>query len=101
MLNLRGKRRTYSIDGVILRRPVDEDFKKLKQMLLLEEFEDKIRSDIRSHLDEQNVELEKAAVMPDDYALTHKISSKSGNPQQKRYHGSGNRENISRNTDDR
>ena len=32
--------------------------------------------------------------MADDYALTHKMSSKSGNPQQKRYHGSGNRENI-------
>ena len=29
------------------------------------------------------------------------MSSKSGNPQQKRYHGSGNRENISRNMDDR
>ena len=39
--------------------------------------------------------------MADDYALTHKMSSKSGNPQQKRYHGSGNRENISRNADDR
>ena len=37
--------------------------------------------------------------MADDYALTHKMSSKSGNPRQKRYHGSGNRENISRNTD--
>ena len=46
-------------------------------------------------------ELEKAAVMADDYALTHKMSSKSGNPQQKRFHGSGNRENISRNMDDR
>ena len=32
---------------------------------------------------------------------THKMSSKSGNPQQKRYHGSGNGENISRNMDDR
>ena len=30
-----------------------------------------------------------------------KMSSKSGNPQQKRYYGSGNRENISQNTDDR
>ena len=40
--------------------------------------------DIRSYLDEQKVEkLEKAAVMADDYALTHKINSKSGNPQQK------------------
>ena len=83
-------------------KEIGQDFKKLKQMVLLEEFKDKVRPDIRSHLDEQKVEeLEKAAVMADDYALTHKMSSKSGNPQQKRYHGSGNRENISRNIDDR
>ena len=83
-------------------KEIGQDFKKLKQMVLLEEFKDKVRPDIRSHLDEQKVEeLEKAAVMADDYALTHKMSSKSGNPQQKRFHGSGNRENISRNADDR
>ena len=83
-------------------KEIDQDFKKLKQMVLLEEFKDKVRPDIRSHLDEQKVEeLEKAAIMADDYALTHKMSSKSVNPQQKRYHGSGNRENISRNMDDR
>ena len=71
-------------------------------MVLHEKFKDMIRADIRSHLDEQKVEeLEKAAVMADDYALTHMMSSKSSNPQQKRYHGSGNRENISQNTDDR
>ena len=64
----------------------------------------KVWSDIRSHLHEQKVEeLEEAAVglMADDYALTHKMSSKSGNPQQKRYYGSGNRENISQNMDER
>ena len=44
---------------------------------------------------------EKAAVIADDYALTHKMSSKPGNSQQKRYYCSGNRENISQNTDDR
>ena len=83
-------------------KEIGQDFTKLKQMVLLEEFKDKVRPDIRSHLDEQKVEeLEKAAIMADDYALTHKMSSKSGNPQQKRYHGSGNRENISRNADDR
>ena len=71
-------------------------------MVLLEEFKDKALPDIRSHLDEQKVEeLEKAAIMADDYALTHKMSRKSGYPQQKRCHGSGNRENISRNMDDR
>ena len=83
-------------------KEIGQDFKKLKQMVLLEEFKDKVRPDIRSHLDEQKVEeLEKAAIMADDYALTHKMSSKSGNPQQKKYHGSGNRENLSRNVDDR
>ena len=71
-------------------------------MVLLEEFKDKVRPHIRSHLDEQKVqELGKAAVMADDYALIHKMSSKSGIDQQKRYYGSGNRENISQNTDDR
>ena len=45
-------------------------------------------------------ELEKAAAMADDYALKHKMS-KFGNPQHKRYYGSSNRENISRNMDDR
>ena len=83
-------------------KEIGQDFKKLKQMVLLEQFKDKVRPDIRSHLDEQKVEeLEKAAIMADDYALTHKMSGKSGNPQQKRYHGSGNRENISQNMDDR
>ena len=85
-------------------KEIGQDFKKLKQMVLLEEFKDKVRPDIRSHLDEQKVEeLEKAAIMADDYALTHKMSSKSlsRNPQQKRYNGSGNRKNISRNMDDR
>ena len=45
-------------------------------------------------------ELEKAAVMADDYALTHKLSSNSGNPKQQRFNGSSNVENISRNMDD-
>ena len=71
-------------------KEVGQDFEKLKQMVLLEEFKDKVRNDIR-----KVEELEKAAVMADDYALTHKMSSKFGNPEQKSYHGLGNRENIS------
>ena len=48
-------------------KEIGQDFKKLKQMVLLEEFKDKVRPDIRSHLDEQKVEeLEKAAIMADD-----------------------------------
>ena len=48
-------------------------------MVLLEEFKDKVRPDIRSHLDEQKVEeLEKAAIMADDYALTLVTLSRKG-----------------------
>ena len=63
-------------------KEVGQDFKKLKQMVLLEEFKNKVRPDIGSQLDKQKLEeLEKAAVMADDFALTHKMSSKCGNPQ--------------------
>ena len=51
MLNLRGKKRTWCHS-----KKVGQDFEKLKQMVLLEEFKDKVRPDIRSHLDEQKVE---------------------------------------------
>ena len=65
-------------------KEVGKDFEKLKQMVLLKEFKDKVRPDIRSDLDEQKVrELEKAAVMADDHALTHNIRSKSKNKLQK------------------
>ena len=73
--DLRGKRRICSLDVVILRRlfktlKTNENF---EQMVLLTEFKAKVRSDIRSHLDEQKVEEpEKAEIMADDYALTHK-----------------------------
>ena len=64
MLNLRGKRRTCLVDGVILRRYVKT---MLKQMILVEEFKDKVRPDISSHLDKQKVEeLAKAAIMAGD-----------------------------------
>ena len=65
-------------------KEIGQDFKKLKQMVLLEEFKDKVRPDIRSHLDEQKVEeLEKAAIMADDYALTHKMSISLVTPSRK------------------
>ena len=65
-------------------KKVGQEVEKLKQIIILEEFKDKVWPDIRSHLDEQKVEeLEKAAVMADDCALAHKMSSKSVNPQQK------------------
>ena len=71
-------------------------------MVLLEEFKDKVQPDIRSHLDEQKMEeLEKAAIMADDYALTHKMSSKSGTLSRKGTMVQVIEKKISRNMDDR
>ena len=60
-------------DRWCMSKHVDNEFDNLKQLVLLEEFKRCVITDIRTHLDEQNVkDLENAAVMADDYALTHK-----------------------------
>ena len=54
-------------------RKVGADFKKLRQVILIEEFKRCVHDDIKTYLDEQKVEnLAKAAAYADDYALTHK-----------------------------
>ena len=54
---------------------IGSDHEKLRQLMLVEEFKRCINSDIKSFLDEKQVEtLEAAARLADDYALTHKVS---------------------------
>ena len=56
-------------------KKIGSDHEKLRQLMLVEEFKRWINSDIKSFLDEKQVEtLEAAARLADDYALTHKIS---------------------------
>ena len=52
-----------------------DDYDKLKQLVLVEEFKLGVSAEIRVHLDEQKVtDLKSAAMLADDYALTHKKS---------------------------
>ena len=56
-------------------KKIGSDHEKLRQLMLVEEFKKCINSDIKSFLDEKQVEtLEAAARLADDYALTHKVS---------------------------
>ena len=70
-------------------REVGTDFEKLRQVILIEEFQRCVRDDIKTYLDEQKVEnLAKAAAYVDDYALTHKSTfntSRSFGPAKKSY----------------
>ena len=56
-------------------KKIDSDHEKLRQLMLVEEFKRCINSDIKSFLDEKQVEtLEAAARLADDFALTYKVS---------------------------
>ena len=56
-------------------KKIGSDHEKLRQLMLVEEFKRYINSDIKSILDEKQVEtLEAAARLADDYALKHKVS---------------------------
>ena len=55
-------------------KKIDQNYDKLRQLVLVEEFK-RIQSDVKTFLDEKQVEtLEEAARLADDYYLTHKVS---------------------------
>ena len=59
-------------------KKVGSDHAKLRQLMLVEEFKRCINSDVKAFLNEREVEnLETAARLADDYALTHKALSTS------------------------
>ena len=54
-------------------KEVGRDFDKLCQLILLEEFKGSLPPQVKTYLDERKVEnLHQAAIMVDDYSLTHK-----------------------------
>ena len=74
-------------------KKIGSDYPKLRQLMLVEEFKRCINSDVKSFLDEREVEtLEKAARLADDYTLTHKVSFVSkANPRKPFYPTSGHK----------
>ena len=74
-------------------KKIGSDYPKLRQLMLVEEFKRCINSDVKSFLDEKEVEtLEKAARLADDYTLTHKVSFVSkANPRKAFYPPSGHK----------
>ena len=56
-------------------KKIDQNYDKLRQLVLVEEFKRCIQSDVKAFLDDKQVEtLEEAARLADDYYLTHKVS---------------------------
>ena len=66
-------------------KEVVKDFEKLRQLILVEEFKSCLPSNIKTYIDEQKADsLQQAAVLADDYSLTHHGSfATSGGSQNK------------------
>ena len=61
------------------------DFDNLRQLIILEEFKSCLPESVKAHLEEQQVrEVHRAAVLADDYVLTHKTSFNQKNESGKR-----------------
>ena len=57
---------------------VKEEFKNLKEVVVLEEFKKSVSFGVRSHLDDHKVrDVQSAALMADEYELTHKHDNRS------------------------
>ena len=85
------------LDRWLSSKNVNEDFKQLRQLILIERFKECIHANIKTHLDERDINnLEDAATTADDYALTHRLSTNTtGRPNKfNQYHkGNSNRPN--------
>ena len=67
---------------------VGSDYEKLRELVLLKEFKRSVSKEIKIHLEETKVaSLKQAAIMADDYDLTHKNSfvRNTGYPSHKGY----------------
>ncbi|VDI53681.1 Hypothetical predicted protein [Mytilus galloprovincialis] len=79
MWNLLGKKKIYLINGLRSKK-TDNNFDNLRQLMLLEEFKQCVHLDLKTHLDDKTVEsIHDAAVISDNYTLSHKRSFKGQN----------------------
>ena len=97
------------LDRWLSSKNVNNEFKKLRHLVLIEQFKNCIRADIKTHLDERDISnLEDAATTADDFVLTHKLSTNSmggpnkfnqshkGNPNRSHQNKSSNGQNSNK-----
>ncbi|XP_033761567.1 uncharacterized protein LOC117343335 [Pecten maximus] len=71
------REKTQMFDRWLRSKDIGHDIEKLRELGLMEEFKKCVHNDVKSHLDEHKVDtLNQAAIMADDYSLTHKLSAK-------------------------
>ena len=65
-------------------KEVEDDYSNLKQLMVIEEFKRRVPNEVKTHLDEHKIKsLSEAAILADDYALTHKTSFNTYNRKPK------------------
>jgi len=78
-----GREKEMLFDRWCLSKNVNEDYVRLHQLVLIEEFKNCLPTELKTYVDEQKVEsVHQAAMLADDYALTHTpVFRHPGDPQ--------------------
>jgi len=78
-----GREKEMLFDRWCLSKNVNKEYVRLRQLVLIEDFKNCLPTELKTYIDEQKVDsLQEAAVLADDYALTHKpVFSHSGDGQ--------------------
>ena len=64
-------------------KDVNSDYGRLEELVLLEQFKVSIHSDVRTYLDENNInQVSEACKLADNYSTIHKLSKRAGTPFQ-------------------
>ncbi|XP_043993863.1 uncharacterized protein LOC122843280 [Gambusia affinis] len=73
------REKEIAFDRWVRSKNIGQDYEKLKQLILLEDFKSTVSFEVKNYLEDHKVDkIQKAAVMADDFELTHQTSMRGG-----------------------
>lgn len=73
------REKEIAFDRWVRSKNIGQDYEKLKQLILLEDFKSSVSFEVKNYLEDHKVDkIQKAAVMADDFELTHQTSMRGG-----------------------
>lgn len=71
------REKEIAFDKWVRSKNIGQDYERLKQLILLEDYKTSVPFEVKNYLEDQKVEdIKKAAVMADDFELTHQFTSR-------------------------
>lgn len=72
------REKEMAFDKWVRSKNIGQDYERLKQLILLEDFKNSVSFEVKNYLEDQKADdIKKAAVMADDFELTHQHTSRA------------------------